>query len=697
MNNQNSESGKPKGSRLNRFRSAAGLCCRINRQQAGEKSVACLLRSGLIGFGFIGLFGCFFAAAEALLFKAMSFWDVVVSALLIGTGFGTVSFVYPHKKLFRLFLWLSGPLFSMLMTEVLIGNISAFPLKINLTFTQAVLNLVWYYIIALVFYLISGRLNLSAGIAVSLSFFWGNLNYYVFRFRGRIILPSDLLSVRTALQVQDNYDWKPAMLQWAVLAVFLGYLCLLIITKERGRARPRLRFAVPVMMVCLIFTVSFFGSSFLFDIGIKPAYWYTQNNGVLLNFCTYLKYGYTEKPDGYSADIPGQSGYLSDGISGEGSEKPNIIVVMNEAFSDPGVLGQFDVNDDCMPFFRGLNENTVRGYVYSSELGGNTANAEYEFLTGNTMAFLPGGTIAYQMYTAAGDYSLSGQLSGIGYKTVAMHPFRKNCWNRTAVYRNYGFSAMYFEDDYIKKGMVRNYIGDKYNYEKLISVYEAHRRQEPDAPIFIFNVTMQNHGGYLKPWVNLNRSIYLTGGYLDKYPAVDQYLSLIRESDEAFEALVNYFAGVDKPTIIVMFGDHQPKFEEKFYYDVFKKHTADLTPDERQRMHKVPFVIWANYDIRERAGLHLSMNYLQTFVLDVAGLPLTGYQKLLRQMHENIPVINSIGFCERSLNFKTDDLTLSKAGREQLQKYRIIQYNGVFDRSNRADGFFGLAGIDNAS
>jgi phosphoglycerol transferase MdoB-like AlkP superfamily enzyme len=82
-------------------------------------------------------------------------------------------------------------------------------------------------------------------------------------------------------------------------------------------------------------------------------------------------------------------------------ELPNIIVVMNESFSDLKVLGDFTTNEDYMPYLHSLlngAENTVTGYLNVSVCGGNTANTEFEFLTGNSMAFLPQGSIPYQQY-----------------------------------------------------------------------------------------------------------------------------------------------------------------------------------------------------------------------------------------------------------------------------------------------------------
>ena len=115
-----------------------------------------------------------------------------------------------------------------------------------------------------------------------------------------------------------------------------------------------------------------------------------------------------------------------DSLAGEtqDSENPNIIVIMNEAFSDLSVLGDFPVNMDYMPFFRSLTENTVRGNLFVSVKGGNTANTEFEFLTGDTMAFLPQGSIAYQQYIHEAKPTLTSWLESMGYATAALHPFR---------------------------------------------------------------------------------------------------------------------------------------------------------------------------------------------------------------------------------------------------------------------------------
>ena len=41
------------------------------------------------------------------------------------------------------------------------------------------------------------------------------------------------------------------------------------------------------------------------------------------------------------------------------------------------------------------------------------------------------------------------------------------------------------------------------------------------------------------------------------------------------------------------------------------------------------------------------MNYLQARILEAAGMPLTGYQKFLLELKEDIPVINAFGYYGR--------------------------------------------------
>jgi hypothetical protein len=638
---------------------------------------------------FFALYGAMSVIFTVILFRKTGPWQLLPVAVIAGAIFYTISLFFDFRNNMRIFLWISGPVFSLIITETLVGNIKISPLVIKLTYNQAILNIIWYYIPAVVLFFVTGRLNLSSGISTVLGFVWGNLNYYLLQFRGRILFPADLTAIGTALRVQSGYDWSFNAEQWVFCGVLAVYLAALITTRPRKDAkRPGVFISVSAIAACAVYIYVFFGTSFIKNMGIKPSLWYTQQNGVLLNFMVNLDFSHTSPPPGYAPEVI--NGLIDSTEAPVNGKKPDIIVVMNEAFSDIGVLGEFETNTDYMPFFRSIKENTIKGYAYSSVYGGNTANSEFEFLTGNTMAFLPAGTVAYQLYASAGDYTLTGQLGGLGYTAIAIHPYEDYCWNRQSVYEYYGFKDTYFIDDYEKTGYVRYYIGDKYNYQKLISVYEEYKDREPETPLFFFNVTMQNHGSYYQDWVNLNRTVYLTGKNKEKYPDLDQYLSLIKESDEALETLIDYFKKVDNPTIIMFFGDHQPSLDSEFYESIFGKPVEELTVSEREKLHMVPFMLWANYDIEEQDGVEASLNYLSLLLLEAAQLPKTAYQEFLTALWEKIPVINAVGYLEAGREF-TDNITvLSKDAQNLIGKYKIAQYNGIFDKINMVKDFFFL-------
>jgi hypothetical protein len=581
------------------------------------------------------------------------------------------------------------------VTFVLVDFLSSSSPILRLSPAYLALNLAFYYLAALVVYLITGRAKLSAGI--TLVFFWaaGMANCYVVRFRGRPIVPGDLLTLGTAANVASNYSLRPSTTQIVVsLVTALLVLPLILLPRQKGRARLRLRSALPVGAACAAFLWVFFGTSLLSDWGVKPAWWGTDSEGFLLHFNFCLSYARVSPPDGYSLDavseitqrVEEESVTVSG--SGGGTITPeNVIVIMNESFSDLSVLGGLETNQDCLPFLHSLTENTIKGTAYSSVFGGTTANSEYEFLTGNTTAFLSPGMVPYQLYVGSGAQSLVSQMNTLGYRSVALHPYYSTSWNRVQVYDNFGFSDVLFYDSFVGSQWIRAFISDQSDYENLIRLCEE---KEPGEKLFLFNVTMQNHGAYTQEWTNLPREVYLTGDMEDQYPTVDQYLSLMYQSDLALEYLIDYFSQVDEPTMILLFGDHQPQVSSEFYTELLG---TDLDAATAQRKYAVPFLIWANYDIEEQDGVVLSLNYLSSLLVETAGLPSTGYQQFLSGLRESVPVVNAVGYASADGQWTFSSDELSQEDQAALLDYQYLQYNEMFaSSSDRADGFFSLDG-----
>ena len=568
----------------------------------------------------------------------------------------------------------------------------------DFTPVQIALNLAWYYLLELVFYFVRRRRRIAAAKwAFGIAWGIGMANHYLISFRGRTLFPGDFLTLRTAANVAGNYDYRPDSMQWLTIGIFAAVLVLLsFLPREEKRPFDWRGFA-PAAAGTAVFLAAFFGTGWVEGLGIEPSMWTTRGNGLVLNFTVCLKYMKVEKPDSYSqetlAALAGEnpSDAADAAASADGGIRPvNVIVIMNESLSDLSVLPGVETNMDAMPFLRSLTENTVKGYAYSSVFGGTTANSEYEFLTGNTTAFLPAGTVPYQMYVSDGDPSLVGQMEALGYTTIAAHPYRSSGWNRPTVYADYGFDEVYFESDFQDRAYMRGdertgYVTDRCDYENLIRWYEE---KEEGQPLFLFNVTMQNHSAYQMAWTNLPKEVWLTGELENRFQTVNQYLSLVYQSDQAFEDLIGYFSQVGEPTTILLFGDHQPQVATNFYTDVLGTN-PDTAAAQKKQM--VPFLIWANYDIPEAQGVELSLNYLSALLMDTANLPMTGYQKFLSQLWETAPVINTVGIRDAQGNWYGENAALPEELDGAIEDYKVLLYNNVFDKKDRMENFFTLS------
>ncbi len=244
------------------------------------------------------------------------------------------------------------------------------------------------------------------------------------------------------------------------------------------------------------------------------------------------------------------------------------------------------------------------------------------------------------------------------------------------------FDEYSFIESYPQKELIRGYVSDQEMFEYIIEQYE---NRDTSKGYFNFGVTMQNHGGYSNPRDDYESTIQLQG-YQKDYPDVEQYLSLIHETDSALEYLVSYFKTVEEPVVIVFFGDHLANLNKAFYEEV---HGGSFeTLDEQQLMYTVPFFIWANYDIEEKEIGLTSLNYLSTYLMEVAGLSKSAYQQFLTDMKEEIPAINALGYYSKSKQcfMRVEDAEGEEA--EALLRYQLLQYNGIFDVKNKSKVFF---------
>lgn len=543
------------------------------------------------------------------------------------------------------------------------------------------LNIVLFELIMALLLFLFGKLKTALRCQTILFMIIGLANYYVLEFRSAPIMPWDILSIGTAASVANNFKYT---LSKETVFVLIGFVILILLEskvtlelKKDWRIRVGgvlASFALLWGFTAMLHQDSTVARFKLYDKLFTPTVM-SKRDGTAVAFLMELKYIVVEKPDGYNKeDAAALLASYDTNDTESATHTPNIIVIMNEAFSDLSVLGDFETNEDYMPFLHSLMQegtpNTISGHLNVSVLGGNTANTEFEFLTGNTMAFLPQGSVAYQQYVKSNDYSIATYLKSKGYDTIAMHPYNASGWDRDKVYPLLGFDTFYSLKDWVNPVKIRKYVSDQSCYDKIIELYE---QKDANTPFFLFNVTMQNHSSYSEEYDNFHPDITVEGTSSKILP---NYLSLIKLSDQALENLIEYFSQADEDTIIVFFGDHQPSNSVAAPVWKINGRSGDsLTEEEEALRYKVPFIIWANYDIEAASDVETSANYLGGHVLRAAGLPLYDYRNYLSQLEEQYPVLTAIR-AENAQGISTP----VKDVKNTLQDYMTLQYYNIFSQ-----------------
>ena len=427
--------------------------------------------------------------------------------------------------------------------------------------------------------------------------------------------------------------------------------------------------------------------------------WKWQENGALASFANSIMADGMEKPAGYSKERIQEiiSDYSDSAIelARENANLPNIIFIMNEAWSDLRVLGNLETSEPIMPFYDSLTENVVKGNTHVSILGGITAQSEFEALTGDSLALLPSGAIPYEMQVDHDMYSLARVLSEAGYQTLAIHPNIASSWNRGEVYSYFGF------DDFIdlpefatEPDYIGNFVSDESNFEEIIYRYE---NKQPGQPLLLFDVTIQNHADY---YFQVDTPILIEKigetetdweKNRDVYYDVCTYVNLMRTTDQALEKLIRYFEQVDEPVIICMFGDHQPKLKDEFYQAIYDG--REMTQQEQTALKYItPYLIWSNYDSDFSEYGDMSANYLGAALLECADVPMPPYCEFLLRLREQYPVLSLIHCMDIHGNqYSIMDIW----NEEEIENYRILQYNHLIEKSCNVNIFSVLGGEDN--
>lgn len=523
-----------------------------------------------------------------------------------------------------------------------------------------------------ILYGLTNRTKISCLTILIFDFLFGVINYTVRSFRGVSITLSDIYSIRTALNVVDG-------LKLSINGNFVTAVCLFILfmfisvkviyVKDKYERRPTFAKNITIVLGVIGLVAICAPDYFTNDVqlwNINNAY---ADSGAGLTLIRMVKEFNVSKPKKYSVDETKKilAKYEDDVDSVEDtSDLPNVLVIMNESFADLTMSYNLDLSDDPLEFYHELitRDNVVSGVMHSSQFGGGTANVEYECITQNVTAFLPSGSMPYQQYISGNvKQSMVAYMNRLGYTTYGIHSWEKSGYSREKIYKLLGFDYAWFKENLGNLQFGRSgYSSDQSTYEVY---YDIMNNKPDDEKNFSFIVTMQNHLPYND--VDPNGIQFLDGDN-----DIISYLQSEYLADMALKNLIDYLSEYKEDVIVLFFGDHQPNLNQKDLYSL----TGNYVEDSASQV--VPFFIWANFDINKKDNIETSANYLESLLLETAGMPKDSYTKYVESVREEIPVITNHYY----MNNDGDSYEVSDSSSpyfDKLQEYwRVIYYN-MFD------------------
>ncbi len=330
-------------------------------------------------------------------------------------------------------------------------------------------------------------------------------------------------------------------------------------------------------------------------------------------------------------DLNAGANNLDAGIDKNGEKKPNIIMLQLESFLDANHLVNYSFSEDPVPNFTRLKKNYSSGYLTVPVYGAGTINTEFEVLSGMSIDFF--GTSEYPYRTilqSTTTESICYNLSSLGYHSYVIHNNTGIFYNRNTIFPKLGFdnfvSLEYMNDvEYTPTGWAK----DNVLTGQILSALENDANKD-----FIYTITVQSHGQYQAPAEEnqIKASAKLPDTSEAFLGQVEYYVNQLHQTDAFVGELLDALSAYEEPTVVVMFGDHQPPLD------------FDETDLANNNKFQTEYVVWSNYPM-DNQKLDLSAYQLSAYVMSRVGYD----NGLLTKFHQR---------CVDSPNYKDELLLL---------------------------------------
>ena len=303
--------------------------------------------------------------------------------------------------------------------------------------------------------------------------------------------------------------------------------------------------------------------------------------------------------------------------------------------------------------------------MISPQFGGGTVNVEFELATGFSNYFLPG-KVPYSQSIHQDIPTIFTLFKEQDYLTTTIHPYLRSMFNRVSVYKHFGvdnFISIEDMSDYQKTGA---YVSDQSFVQEIIKQFES-----TDQPQLIFSLSMQNH--YPFEGHRFQENPIQVNDSLEKsdHESLETYINGTFYSDQAYLQLKQELEKSNKPTIVLLYGDHLPLLGTDF--SIYKslgfvpQNQSEWGIDDYQKMFSTPISIWSNFDTNLEINTStITPNFLSLEILKLAKITPKYQFSFIDSLQNTDTILNR--------NFSP------KFSEQQLSDYQLIQYDLLYGK-----------------
>ncbi len=565
-----------------------------------------------------------------------------------------------------------------------------------------------------IFLMISLVYFLCANLYVATSFTYilfvglSYLNRNKIIFRDEPFTPADFLLGKEAFTIttRTGYDVDYKLLFILLSVLIFTNLFLYIVNIPKPAKKIRMSFLIVILVSASLSYAKVYKSTEIWhklpcDASIYNVTENYKAKGFVYSFIHHIDANKIKKPKGFNKDKIEALLSTPESTVKNKPIKPNVVMIMGEAFSDISrdAFFKFDtIDDDPMRYYKEIEkEAIISGHITVSSFGGGTANTEFDVLTGNATTLLSETTLASFKVVRRPLNSIVRVLNNEGYQTLGIHPGYDWFYNRKNVYNYLGFQKMIFEDDFKNRKIICNLISEISTTERLLEEYEKAKK---NTPFFEYCVTIQNHGPYTVDKYNsrvINRNFTtkkeISALTKDSFAV---YFEGVRDMDLQIHTLTEYFKSIDEPVIFIYYGDHLPFLgaDKAGFSDM--NYGLDDGIEGVQKLYEVPYLIWGNQqalsmidnqtvrDFKNINNKTINASYIGAMLLELLNLNQTDpFFDFLNKIKYDLPVAQRDFVVENNkASFELKEPT--KLSERELDVYNLykqyIYYNMKYNR-----------------